>query len=299
MRIVVTGTASPLAQALLSPLTGDRRITQIIGIDGDRPAFDDARFTQVLLDLRSPQVARVLAGADAMIHLVLTHAGPDLDAQLLGSQHAFRCAAAQRVRCLIHVSSAAVYQLPARERPITEQHPRAALPGVGLAERQVAFEEWLDEFSAEHPTLRVVRLRPHVTVGTHAARRLRRWLRAPIYLKLAAAPRLQCVHETDVVHAIQLALFKNVNGAFNLACADTATARAMQRVCGGGQLPLPFALGRALLHIAGYGPAAAQLEMLRHDIVLETAHTRHRLGWKPRYDTVKACLKNEVSAAPA
>lgn len=304
MKIVVTGASSRLAQALIPLLLDEDRVEQVIGMDQRDVVIDDPRYTHILLDMRSAQVARLLAQADAVVHLALAedntlgvraalHASRR-EERLLGSQNVFLAANLQRVKSIVHVSSAAVYELPARERPIGEAHPRAALPGIALAEDQVAFEAWLDEFEVDHTDIRLVRLRPHLMIGTQAARHNRMALRLPFYVKLAAPSKLQCVHEDDVLRAILLALFKPVTGAFNLACGNNATLREIQRRSGGGWLPVPFFAARGLLHLAqrlGRSPDASWLEAARHDIVLDTTRARRRLGWKPQYDSIAACLK--------
>lgn len=304
MRIVVTGSAANFARALLPLLAADERFTQIIGVDSRESPFQDARFTQVLLDTRSPQIGRVMAGAHAVVHLASTVVGesPDerrdrallRDINVNGGQNVFRSAAQQGVPCVVHLSSAAVYALPARRRPIDEQHPRAALPGFGLAEDQVALEAWLDAFAQEHAAVRLVRLRPHLTVGAHGPALIRRLLRAPFSVRFAGRPpRLQCVHAADVARAVLQALTKDIAGAFNLACANAATLREMQRFARGGYLPLPFSLAYRLLRLgrgfAGIEPAWA--EAVRHDIVLDSNRARRQLGWKPQYDSVQRCLE--------
>lgn len=297
-KIVVTGSASAFAGALLPLLAGDERIAQIIGIDRREPAFRHARFTQVLLDIRSPQLARVMAGMDAVVHLGAEAAddapsGPatGADPGVHGGQNVFRCAAQQNVPCAIHLSSAAVYSLPARQRPIGEQHPRAALPGFTWAENHVALEAWLDTFESEHSQMRVVRLRPHLIVGKHGSPLVRRLLHTPFSVGLAGTvSRLQCVHVLDVARAIQYALHRDVGGAFNLACADSASLREMQRLRGGGLITLPYALAYRMARRRS-GGEPAWMEGLRHEIVLDTNRARRRLGWKPLYDSVSACLK--------
>lgn len=305
MRIVLTGSASSLARALLPLLIAEERVTQIIGVDRRETAFQDERFTQVLLDTRSPQIGRIMAGADAVVHLASTAIGDSReerrdravlrDLNLSGGQNVFRCAAQQRVACVVHLSSAAVYALPARRRPIDEQHPRAALPGFGLAEDQVALEDWLDAFEQEHEAMRLVRLRPHLIVGAHGPALVRRLLRAPFSVRFAGRPpRLQCVHAIDVARAILQALAKEVAGPFNLACANAATLRDMQRIAGGGSIPLPFSLAYRLLRLGwgfGTGIEPSWADALRHDIVLDTNRARRQLGWKPQYDSVQRCLE--------
>lgn len=303
-RIVVTGSASAFAAALLPLLGGDDRIDQIIGIDTRESGFRHPRYTQVLLDISSPQVTRIMAGADAVVHLP-DAASSDATATIPttapaepgvhGGQNVFRAAAQQRVPCVIYLSTAAVYSLPARQRPIAEEHPRAALPGFAWAENHVGLEAWLDTFEQEHTDMRVVRLRPHLIVGKHAPAPVRALLRTPFSVRLAGtASRLQCVHALDVARAVQYAIHRDAGGAFNLACSDSATLRQMQRLSGGGLIRLPFALASRLARRTArrYGAAeSGWMEGLRHEVILDTTRARRRLGWKPLYDTVSACLK--------
>jgi nucleoside-diphosphate-sugar epimerase len=297
-KVIVTGSCCTFADALLPLLTGDERIEQIIGIDRRETAFRHERFTQVLLDLRSPQVARIMAGADALIHLgsvARDDAGAArADSSVHPGQNVFRCATQQQVPIAVYLSSAAVYELPARQRPIDEQQPRAALRGFVWAEDQVALESWLDTFESEHPRMRIVRLRPHMIVGKHGTPAVRRLLGSPLSVRLArTASVLQCVHALDVARAVQYALHREVAGAFNLACADNATLREMQRKSGGGLISIPFAIAYRLARRAARAIDAGEptwMELLRHEVILNTNRARRRLGWKPLYDSVTACL---------
>jgi UDP-glucose 4-epimerase len=307
MRLLVTASASPLATALLPTLAADERVEQIIGLDEHETEFSGPRFTQVLLDIRSSQVARLIAGMDAVLHLgtaaMLDASGEKLrdralltDIAVQGAQNLFRCAAEQGLRCVVHVSTAAIYALPPRQRPITEQHARAALPGFAWAEDHIALENWLDAFASENAATRLVRLRPHLLVGRRASPRVRALLRAPFNIRLAGRPpRLQCLHVDDLGRAILQALFRrDAEGAFNLACGSTATLHEMQRTLGRGLLPLPFPLAYQLVRLAsrlGFMPEPAWMEVLRHEMVLDTTRARRRLGWKPHYETVAACLQ--------
>lgn len=308
MKILVTGSSSHLARALLPRLASHPEVEQILGIDRRPPVFRDACYTHVLLDVRSAQLARLMAGIDAVVHLafVVMHGdlGPERndrelirEINLAGGQNVFRAAAAARVPVVVHLSSAAVYELPARERPIPEAHPRKPLPGFAYAEDKIALEDWLDAFEREHHDTRVVRLRPHVILGPHAQPYVRSLVRLPFYVRLSdPAPRLQVVHEADVAGAIFAALTGEVSGAFNLATADAASLRELKLLA----LPLPFSLARALVRLAwrfGRGTEPAWFEGLRHELVLDTTRARRRLGWRPRYDTVAACVKaiNEES----
>jgi len=298
-KVVVTGSACTFANALLPILTSDERIEQVIGIDSRETGFRHERFTQVLLDLRSPQIARVLAGADAFVHLDSTVAvepsdSPHRETGVHPGQNVFRCAAQQEVPVAVYLSSAAVYELPARQRPIDEQQPRATLRGFTWAEEHVALESWLDTFEPEHSAMRIVRLRPHLIVGTHGTPAVRRFLHSMFSVRLARGSSiLQCVHALDVARAVHYGLQRDVSGAFNLACSNTATLREMQRLSGGGWISIPFAIAYRLARRAARELGSGEpvwMELLRHEVVLNSNRARRRLGWKPLYDTVSACL---------
>ncbi len=293
MRVLVTGSASRLAAALLPRLAADERIKHIIGVDQHESRFSDPRYTQVLLDLRSPELAPVLKGVDAVVHLAVRASGPERRAvNVEGAQNLAQFARAQGARRFIFLSSAAVYELPPRARAMTESHPRRAWRGIGYAEDCTEIEEWLDRFN-DDAAFAVVRLRPHLIVGARMRPFLRALVAAPIQIPLTDRPRLQCVHEDDVVEAIVAALYQDVRGAFNLACADAATLEEIKRMQHRLSLPLAFPLARALLRLAarlGAGTDPAWIEALRYNLVLDTTRARKQLGWRPRYDSVAACI---------
>lgn len=293
MKVLVTGSASRLAAALLPRLAADERIRHIIGVDERESTFHDPRYTQVLLDIRSLELAPVLRGVDAVVHLAISERGPERRAaNVQGAQNAAQLAHAQGARRFVFVSSAAVYELPPRSRAMTESHPRRAWPGIGYAEDCTEIEEWLDRFN-DDAGFAVVRLRPHFIVGPRTRRFVRALIAAPINIPLTDRPRLQCVHEDDVAEAIVAALYQDARGAFNLACADAATLEEIKRMQRRLLLPLAFPLARALLRLAarsGAGTDAAWIEALRYNLVLDTTRARKQLGWRPRYDSVAACI---------
>jgi len=306
MRVLITGSASHLARTLIPHLLSDAGIDEIIGVDWRDSGLSLPRFTEVLLDVRSPQLTRVMTDVDAVIHMAFVVMQQDLGAQrrdrelirdinVRGSQNVFTLAARRGIRRLVHLSSAAVYALPTHTKRATESHARAALPGFAYSEDKVAIEDWLDGFEAEHPALRLVRLRPHVILGPQSQPFLRALLRYPLYPLLPdPQPVVQCVHEEDVADAVRLALRSEAHGAFNLACSDSASFRTMQRHAHWLPLPLPHTIVSAMLRLGwrwfGWGTDPVWLDMIRHSLVLDTARARRELGWKPAHDSYKSVL---------
>ena len=306
MRILVTGSASHLARVLIPRLLDDRNVDEIIGVDWQESGLFLSRYTEVLLDVRSPQLARLMTGVDAVVHLAFVVMQGDLgsnrrdrtlirDINVHGSQNVFTLAAQGGVRHFVQLSSVAVYALPTHFKRAAESHPRAALPGFAYAEDKVTVESWLDSFEKDHPQLRVVRLRPHMILGPRAQPFLRALLRYPFYPALPdPQPVVQCVHEQDVAEAVCLALFGDARGAFNLACADSASLRTMQRHAHWLPLPLPRPLVEVLARAGwkwlGAGTDPAWLDTLGHSLAVDSARARHELGWKPKHDSWRSVL---------
>lgn len=307
MNVLVTGSASPLARVLLPALVNDARVRHVIGVDIRTGGFSHPKYRFRAVDVRAPELAVSLAEVDAVIHLGFAATGRRFgpfkltretmrDINLLGSQNVLECAAAQGVKHAILLSSAAVYKLDHFHRgSFTENHPRGPLPGFAYAEDKSAIEDWLDGFEAQHPELRIVRLRPHLMLGPQVEPYVRALLcRAWAPRFPDPQPLTQCVHEGDVVQAVLAALFSDVRGAFNLATADAMAARDMQQFLHGRMRLLPLPLLRRLVawHAAltGRNVGAPWVEALRYNFALHSGRARRELGWKPKYDSVRAVL---------
>lgn len=306
MRVLITGSASHLARVLIPNLLNDPAIDEIIGIDWRESEISLPRFTEVTMDVRSPQLARVMTGIDAVVHMAFVVMQQDLgerredrelmrDINVRGSQNVFTLAAQRGISRIVHLSSAAVYALPTHMKRVTETHARAALAGFAYGEDKIAVEDWLDGFEAEHPALRLVRLRPHVILGPQAQPFLRSLLRYPFYPLLPdPQPLLQCIHEQDVAEAVRLALLGEARGAFNLACSDSASFRAMQRYAHWIAAPVPRFFATTLFRFAwrwfGWGTDPAWLDAIGYSLVLSSKRAQLELGWKPAHDSFKAVL---------
>lgn len=288
MNVLVTGSASGFAQVLLPRLAADPGIELILGLDQRESGFTHERYVQVLLDLRSPLLARVLQGMQAVIHLAPA-AGDDAAARgeiLEATRNLYTHAPAAGVRQAIHLSSALVYDGQTGSA-IDEKRAHGAPPGCVAAEALQAAEAWLDDFEGERPALRVARLRPHWLVGPRSDSVLARLLRQHLALRQATESRLQCVHEEDVVEAILLALHGKAHGAFNLACKEIVTLAVLQRQAHWLRLPVT---ARLLARRLDTAPGC--IEALARSLVLNTRRARTELGWKPRHDRVRDILRH-------
>lgn len=306
MRVLVTGSAGRLAQALLPRLCASPKVERVVGVDLNPAQFAHPRFTAHRLDIRSPAVARHMTGCDAVIHLAFVVMRGTLgrrrhdrawihDINLHGSINVFQCAARQGVRHLIHLSSAAVYGgWPDNPPRITERQPLRPLPGFAYAEDKAAVEAWLDGFEAQTPDMRVVRLRPHVILGTNAHPLLASILHQPFHPRLPdPQPLFQCVWEDDVAEAARAALLGGVRGSFNLAAEPALPFRDMLRRVHRVAWPVPMVLirraHRALWRFTGAAGEPGWVDGLRYSLVIDSTRARRELQWQPRA-SVHECL---------
>lgn len=300
MRVLVTGSSSSLAHALLPLLCAQPWITRVTGVDIAPPHFADGKFHAERRDIRDPRLHARLLGHDALVHLAFvvlrgrTRAADMMDINVTAGHRLFVAAQAAGVQRLVHVSSASVY---GNGVDLDENATLAPLPGFLYAKHKAQLEQLL---AADVPGC--VRLRPHVILGRNAQPLLRRLLKTPCHLALPEPqPRLQCVHEDDVARAILAAIVAtadrnacDVRGAFNLAAPDSFSYRDLIRALHPTARPLalPPLVARAALttvwRLSGWGGEPAWVDGLTQTLTLDCAHARHALGWRAQFDSMAA-----------
>jgi UDP-glucose 4-epimerase len=302
MRIVVTGSASHLAQALLPILCEHPQVQQVIGLDLRPSGFSHPCFEQHLADIRTPRIATAMEGADALVHLAFVvlrgaikrvpqHREVMRDINVSGSANVFQLARRAGIPRVVHLSSAAVYGAwPDNPEVVTENQPLRPIPGFAYAEDKTAVESWLEDYAREPGAPRVVRLRPHVILGPRCQPLLRFLLRQPFYARLPdPQPQVQCVHEEDVAAAILRALVGPAWGKFNVAADPPFTFRDLKRLGHRRSMALPPGLIRALYRfvwwLSGLGGEPGWLPGLSRSLVLDCTRARQLLGWQPHHST--------------
>lgn len=290
MRILVTGSNSHLAQALLPRLCAAADIDRITGVDIRPTRFRHAKFQAIQADLRDADLIPLLDGHDALIHLafVVLRGKTTLSGMrainLDASMRLFDAAARAGIARTIHLSSASVY---GNGTNLNENAAFNPLPGFVYAEHKAALEAWI---VTHHPD--IIRLRPHIILGPQAQPLLMNILRMPFYIKLPdPQPLLQCVHENDVARAIVLALNGSPSGAYNLAAEPAFSLRSAIRHRHRYALALPFPLARFSLDltckIAGIGGEVGWIDGAHSNLTLDSTKAAQELGWMPEINTGK------------
>ena len=291
MKVFVTGSSSHLAAALLPRLCAHPAVEHVTGVDLDPPRFQHSRFSATQLDVRDPQLERLLAGHEALVHLACRPAPGNgreqemFDINVNGGHKVFHAARRAGVRRFIHLSSAAVYGGGVHLGETAALHPA---PGQLHALHQAHLEQLLE---IEFPEC--VRLRPHLVLGPNARPAIKRLLRLPCYVRLPTPyPLLQCVHEDDVAQAVLLALGREARGAFNLAVEDNFSYRDAVRSRHRLAVALPPAAARAGLNAArrwlGWDDELEWADALSRTLLINCRRAAIELGWRSTHSAASA-----------
>lgn len=291
MKVLVTGSASHLAQAFLPKLCAAPQVAKITGVDLNPGHFQHEKFQAVQLDVRDARLPTLLKNHDALIHMAFVvlrgkmRAAEMHNINVTASQQLFAHAKATGISRILHLSSASVY---GRGENLNEDSPFHPLPGFLYAQHKAELEAWL---KVHHP--HIICLRPHIILGPHAQPLLKTILRLPFYIQLPnPQPRLQCVHEEDVADAMMLSLLSNAHGAFNLAAADSFRLRDIIRQPHRLAFPVRLAVARWGLKTVwkwfGVGGEPAWLDGVDKTLTLDCSKAQREIGWHPKFSTAEA-----------
>lgn len=308
MRIVVTGATGNIGSHLVDQLLADPKVDTVVGLARRPPTNGDARVQWHRTDIAETHLVPLLRGADAVVHLAfLLQPAHDpatmARTNILGSQRVFDAVVAAGVPALVHASSLGAYA-PGDGRSFDETHPTTGIPTSTYSQHKAHCEAALDTLQTEHPSLRVVRIRPGVVLSAPAASALARYFLGPFVpqslVRQALLPvvpdipglALQAVHSSDIAQAFRLAATTQVSGAFNVAADPVLTPDSLAEILGARKLPVPLAAARALLdvawrlHLVPTDPG--WLDLGTAGLIMDTTRARTELGWQPEYDAGQA-----------
>ena len=313
VRVVLTGATGNVGTALCRWLVDHPAVSSVSAIARRLPSSSgdqtNARTQWHSVDIAEPdaseRLARIFAGADAVVHLAwrITE-DHDRNQQLRvnrdGSAAVFDAVRRAGVRHLTFLSSAAVYSPAPPGSVVREDWPRRGIPGSAYSADKVAVEDLLDRVQAETPDLRIVRVRPPTVLQASAAGEiaamalgraapLTRILRGRLpLLPLPSRTRIQVVAAADVADLVGRALLADASGAFNVADEPVLSPAELAELLGGRHVPVPAHLIRALLDVT-FRLRLQRLDPSWVDVLvngpqLDCESARTRLGWRGSHD---------------
>jgi UDP-glucose 4-epimerase len=309
VRVVIVGASGNIGTSLLEGLAADRAVESILGLARRRPDFTYSKTEWRQADVRVDDLVPHFREADAIVHLAWaiqpSHDEAALRAtNVAGSARVLRAVAEARVPALVYASSVGAYSAGPKERLVDERWPAKGIPTSFYGRHKGEVELMLDRFTIEHPTVRVVRVRPALVFKRGAASGIRRLFIGPflpsrlVRRELApivpAHPRLrfQAVHSHDAADAFRRALVTPVEGAFNLAADPVLDGPELARIARARTVRASKGLLRAAaavtwrLHLQPSPPG--WIDLAFGVPLMDCNRARDVLGWNPSRTATEA-----------
>jgi len=309
MKVVVTGATGNVGTSTIEALSEAAEIDEIVGLARREPTWTPPKTSWVEANILNADLAKIFAGADAVIHLAWA-IQPSRDAVTLerinveGSRRVFEAVASAGVPKLVYASSVGAYSVGPKDREVDESWPTEGTRTSFYSRHKVAVERELDRFEADNPETRVVRLRPALIFKDEAATEIRRLFIGPFLPNflvrrglLLALPRIgrlrfQAVHSEDVGRAYLRAVLADVDGAFNIAAEPPLSPEEMAKRIGVRTFPVPSGVVRRLAELSWrlrlQPTPPGWLDMALNVPLMSSKRAREELGWEPRHSGVEA-----------
>jgi UDP-glucose 4-epimerase len=303
-RILITGLSSWWGGRIAQVLERERGVEAVIGIDREDPrhALERTEFVRVEAE---PRVLRRIMSAAAIDTVIDTRliADPLLssisrahDVNVRDTLHVLEACAAAGVRKLIFKSSGHYYGSSSEDPAFFgEDMHRARPPSSSLEKDLVQAEQQVAEFAACHPELSVTVLRfADALIGEPGSSHLALLSLPVIPTIIGFDPRLQFVHDDDVIAAFKHVARLRLPGVFNVAADGVLALSETVSLVGKPMLPVlppwgfPFAV--AQLRRLGLRVPLEMVRQLRYGRGLDNRRLK-ATGFQYRYTSRETVLK--------
>jgi len=302
--VLVTGVSRDLGRRFARAAAADPSIGRVIGVDAVPPRGDIGDVSFVRADIRNPVIAKIIVkeDVDTVVHMsVIATPGSAggrntmKELNVIGTMQLLAaCQKAPGLQALVVKSTTTVYGASSRDPAMftEDMEPRRA-PRAGYAKDVAEIEGYVRGFARRRPDVRVTMIRGANVIGPHVTSPLTSYFRLPVIPTVFGHdPRLQFLHEQDLLDVLRHATLSDVAGTFNVAGDGimmlSQAVRRLQRPT----VALPsFAVGNvgSLLRsarVADFSPE--QLGLLTYGRGVDTTRMRSELGFEPAYTTAEA-----------
>jgi len=302
--VLVTGVSRDLARKFARAAAEHPGVERVIGVDVVPPRGDVGGMSFVRADIRNPVIAKVIAkeDVDTVVHMsVISTPGPNggratmKELNVIGTMQLLAaCQKAPNLRRLVVKSTTTVYGASSRDPAMfTEEMEPRRQPRGGYAKDVAEIEGYVRGFARRRADVAVTLLRCANVIGPHVTSPIAQYLRMPVIpTVLGFDPRLQFLHEDDLLGALGHAVGAEQPGTYNIAGAGVLMLSQVVRRLQRPSLPLPgFAvggLGNALrsVHVTEFSPELRAFLTFGRGV--DTTRMRRDLGFEPRYSTAAA-----------
>jgi UDP-glucose 4-epimerase len=299
--VLVTGVSRYLGGRFARELAADPSVERVIGVDVVPTPGDLGGAEFVRADIRNPVIAKVIASArvDTVVHMSVIatpqYAGGRTlmkEVNVIGTMQLLAaCQKAASVVKLVVKSSSTVYGASPKDPALfSEEMEPKALPRSGFAKDSVEVEGYVRGFSRRRPDVAVSMLRFANCLGPHVQTPLSAYFELPVIPRVIGFdPRLQFVHEDDLLACLRRCTIEDHPGTYNVAGDGVITLSQAARRTGKPTVPMTSSM---LSVVGGWGRrtrlldfSPEQVSFLAYGRGIDTTHLRERVGYLPRWTT--------------
>jgi UDP-glucose 4-epimerase len=215
------------------------------------------------------------------------------------------CQKAAGVERLVVKSTTTVYGASSRDPAMfTEEMGPKRLPSSGYAKDVYEVEGYVRGFARRRPDVAVTMIRAANVIGPHVSSPITSYFRLPVLPRvLGFDPRLQFLHEDDLLGVLRHAVVAGAPGTYNVAGDGMLMLSQAIRRLGKPSIAMPaVAVGRLgstlrQARMADFSPE--QISFLTYGRGVDTTRMRAELGFEPRFTTESAFADFGVSLGVA
>src|SRR5262245_25016965 len=298
---LVTGVSRDLGRRFARALAATDGIDRVIGVDVVPPHRDVGGMSFIRADLRTPVIAKVIAkeDVDTVVHMSVIATpgsaggrGTMKELNVIGTMQLLAaCQKSESLRHLVVKSTSTVYGASSRDPAMfTEDMQPRTQASSGYGKDVAEIEGYVRGFARRRPDVRVTTLRLANVLGPHVTSPITSYFRLPVIpTVLGFDPRMQFVHETDLMRVLTHCVHAAVPGTFNVAGDGVMLLSQAVRRLRKPSVPLvrPAVGGVAAVlksaRMADFSPE--QLGFLTYGRGIDTTRMRSQLGFEPSYTT--------------
>ncbi|WP_245222552.1 SDR family oxidoreductase [Ruegeria sp. HKCCSP351] len=291
-RILITGAAGMVGQALLPELVGHK----VFATDLKRPDNLPEDVSFLTMDVTTDAPARVIGNVkpDVIVHLASVVTPPPkmgrataYAVDVEGTRNVVNAAIANGVRRLVVTSSGAAYGYHADSPvPLREDDPLRGNPEFPYSDHKRQVEEILAEARSTAPDLEQVVLRVGTVLGAGTENQITALFRKPRLLAVSGSESpFVFIWTQDLARILQRAATDGPAGIYNVAGDGTMGVTDLAYAMGKPVLRLPAWVLKAALALARplglsrYGPE--QVRFLQYRPVLDNSALKSEFGYVP------------------
>ena len=257
-RILITGIATYWGGRLAQALEGFDEFEAIIGVDSREPTRELERTEFVKVSNQHSLLQRIVRAAEIdtvidtrmVVNSVTASPRAAHENNVIGTMNILAACTGRDspVRKFIFKSSTHLYGSQQDDPAFFTESMRRPHPPGSLLERDIVdAEEAVADFADKNPEVAVTVLRCANVLGPDVDTNFTRMFSLPVVpMVFGFDPRLQFVHEDDVVHALEHAAVNRIEGVFNVAADGVLALSEAISLLGKRPLPVLPPVGSAL-----------------------------------------------------